>query len=534
VFVALGTLLFLYKLVGLGLPVFPTNPEGVWQVELLMSVRGRGRTVVKAALPSNDDHQVVFDETSSSDGLSLAIDHDGPGRTGVWTGRLDGTHRVVYSFRARLTGATYELPVAPFELDVPKSVADRYLASTPDTPAEASSVRRLLQELPLAPKDDPAGRLRELVAFVDHQVATAARGPSDALLTLNDREGSPEGKAALLVTLLRSAGLPARRVTGLALEERHSPEVVTWVECWMGEAWIPLSPTGDFFAERPQDLLQLRYGGSDLMEVGRRVKVDREVSALRERLGPRELANMMVPENRMFRGLSLYGLPLPAQKALRILLLLPLGALVVSVFRNLIGLRGFGTFMPILMGLAMRETSLPIGLFMLTVVIGVGVVARRLLEGLRLLVVPRISFLLCVVILCVMGLALAGDGFGSRDFFSGVVFPIIVLTMLIERFSLVLVEEGIRSAMNRTLASMAMAVVTYPIFRSTFAEHLMFGFPELVLVVMGWMVYIGGYMGFRVTDYLRFRVLAAGNGREEIPSEVFGLGPTPPTERTDA
>jgi len=54
------------------------------------------------------------------------------------------------------------------------------------------------------------------------------------------------------------------------------------------------------------------------------------------------------------------------------------------------------------------------------------------------------------------------------------------------------------------------ASAIHPIFRSPHAEYLMFSFPELVLVVMGILVWLGGYMGYRVADLIRFRELAAG------------------------
>lgn len=161
---------------------------------------------------------------------------------------------------------------------------------------------------------------------------------------------------------------------------------------------------------------------------------------------------------------------------------------------------------------------------MLGVVVCLGVVTRRFLEGLRLLLIPRLSFLLCVVILCVLGLALVGDGFGTRDFFAGVVFPIVVLTMLIERFSLVLAEEGFGESLRRTFHTVLVAVATYPLFTSTGAEHLMFGFPELVFVVMGLLVFIGGYTGFRLSDLIRFRLL--GGETEAIPLSTLEAPPS--------
>jgi hypothetical protein len=41
----------------------------------------------------------------------------------------------------------------------------------------------------------------------------------------------------------------------------------------------------------------------------------------------------------------------------------------------------------------------------------------------------------------------------------------------------------------------------------------MFSFPELILVVMGFLVWIGGYTGYRVMDLIRFRSFA--NSAEE-------------------
>jgi hypothetical protein len=81
--------------------------------------------------------------------------------------------------------------------------------------------------------------------------------------------------------------------------------------------------------------------------------------------------------------------------------------------------------------------------------------------------------------------------------------------MLIERFSVTIAEEGLREALVRLGNSTLVALCAYPLFRSTFTEHLMFGFPEVVIAVTGVLVMIGGYTGYRVTELRRFRSLAA-------------------------
>jgi hypothetical protein len=56
---------------------------------------------------------------------------------------------------------------------------------------------------------------------------------------------------------------------------------------------------------------------------------------------------------------SLFSLPAEFQETFRILLLVPIGALLVSALRNLVGFSTFGTFMPVLMALAFATRGLP-------------------------------------------------------------------------------------------------------------------------------------------------------------------------------
>jgi hypothetical protein len=145
---------------------------------------------------------------------------------------------------------------------------------------------------------------------------------------------------------------------------------------------------------------------------------------------------------------------------------------------------------------------------MVVAVIALGIASRLILQRLRLLLVPRLAILLCVVVLGVVGLALLGEGLGERDLAGAVLFPMVILTMLVERFSVTLEEEGARSAMVRAGYTVLVAVMVYPIFRSERAEHVMFSFPELVISLIGLLVLTGGYTGYRISDLIRFRALA--------------------------
>jgi hypothetical protein len=369
-------------------------------------------------------------------------------------------------------------------------------------------VKDLIESLRLpTPADQPA-RIRQLYSFVTHEIATVRSAGGDALLTLARREGNAEGKERLLVTLLRSAGMPARLVHGLELREGTAPEELLWVEAWVSERWVPMSSVQDFFETTPDDYIVLGRSNVPVVEATGVTAIGHRYQSLREHLRPDEIANLLAPDNAALAWLSLYRLPVAWQSVLRVLLLVPLGALVVATFRNLVGIMTYGTFMPVLIALALRGFPLYFGLALVAVVIALGYLARFGVERLRLLMVPRLSLVLCFVVLAVTLFALLGLETGLSGLFAGALLPIVILTMLIERVYITTSEEGFREAILRAFWSVLVASAIHPIFRSAHAEYLMFSFPELVIVVMGLLVWIGGYMGYRVSDLIRFRAFA--------------------------
>jgi hypothetical protein len=507
--VAVGLALFGTKTVRYGIPIAPTENLGPWQVELRISARGEGaRGSVRALLPSTEGGQVIFDERSSSDRLQFSIRERAGNRIGVWTGWLEDVHEVVYQFRVQSHAVTTPLPSQGPYPKPPRQLISVWGQPSPGIPSDAPPVAEAIENLqPPAETDQPA-RIRTLYSFVSHEIATVQSASSDALLTLSRREGNAEGKERLLVTLLRAAGIPARLVHGLELREGTAPEELLWAEAWVADSWVPMSAVHDFFETTPDNFIVLGRSNVPTVEATGVSAVGHRFQSLREHLRPDEIANLLAPDNRVFAWLSLYRLPVPWQSVLRVLLLVPLGALVVALFRNLIGITTYGTFMPVLIALALRGFPLGLGLALVGFVIVLGFLGRFALEKLRLLMVPRLSILLCLVVLAVTVLALTGQDTGLSSFFAGALLPIVILTMLIERVYITTSEEGAREALLRAFWSVGVAATIHPIFRNVHAEYLMFSFPELVLVVMGLLVWIGGYMGYRVTDLLRFRELA--------------------------
>ncbi len=502
---ALGLSIFAWKSLVLHLPVLPSDVENLWRVELEIEARGSGqRGSVRAALPASDGEQEVFDERQTSDRLVFTIRTEDAQRIGVWSGRFDGVHGISHEFRVQLAETPLPLPT-DLAQKPPRDVVEKNTGATGRYPVDAPEIKELVSNLAPPTPGDALGQMRVLLGYVTDEILTVATGSDDALLTLSAGEGSQLGKSRLLVALLRAAGFPARVAAGLQLREEKETRVVVWVEGWIGGRWISLSPVVGFFGSRPSDLLLLRSGTATLIDETGLDAVSSRYRVLRESLRAEEVASFMVPTNPLLAAVSLYRLPVATQSALRILLVFPIGALIIAIFRNLVGMRSFGTFMPLLISLALRELSLLLGLGLVASVIGLGILARLFLDRLQLLLVPRLCVLLCIVVLAITAQSLTGRAYEVRDLFASILFPVVILTMLIERFSITTAEEGLGSAVRRLASSTFIAICVYPIFRVQALEHVMFGFPELVISVMGLLVMIGGYTGYRAAELWRFR-----------------------------
>ena len=103
--------------------------------------------------------------------------------------------------------------------------------------------------------------------------------------------------------------------------------------------------------------------------------------------------------------------------------MIPLGALVVVVLRNLVGIRTSGTFMPVLIALTFLQTSLLTGVALFIIVVGVGLLLRSYLSQLNLLLVPRIAAVLVFVIIIYAAIGIMSVKLGWQSGLKVTLFP---------------------------------------------------------------------------------------------------------------
>ncbi|MCX7667168.1 MAG: hypothetical protein N2112_16675, partial [Gemmataceae bacterium] len=87
-------------------------------------------------------------------------------------------------------------------------------------------------------------------------------------------------------------------------------------------------------------------------------------------------------------------------------------------------------------------------------------------------------------------------------------FPLVILTGMIERFWLMEEEEGMRSSFWTLFHTVALAgAITLLISWETLRKQFLEG-PEAIGVVLAGQFLLGRYTGYRLTELYRFRSLA--------------------------
>jgi hypothetical protein len=316
--------------------------------------------------------------------------------------------------------------------------------------------------------------------------------------------------ARLVCALLRSRGVACQLVGGVRLEEEVRTHAFFWVEAWDGQRWVTLCPTHGVVKRRPVEYLAVFRGDYSLAKFQDCEDSDVLVTVEQREPPPLVEAQVIKRSPNVLDRISLATLPADSRQLVQWLLLLPIGALMVACFRNLVGVNTYGIFMPILLALAFRETHLLWGFFYLSMLVAVGVMVRWGLNRLKLLMIPRLATVLTVIVAMMIGLVLVGSRYGSHPALSVGLFPMVIMTTTVERFFVIQSEDGTAEALKESVTTALVVSCTYLLFRWMWLRQVLFVYPELLLVVVALLLLTGRYSGYRLMELRRFRWLAWG------------------------
>lgn len=492
--IMLGGLVFAYKVVRLGFPPLPHSTSEQWIIQARLEIHPlEGPVRASLMLPARPPGFIVSNENFVSRGFGLTVEEDLFRRQADWAIR-----------RLRESKSLY------YRASVIRDTADRRLAPSPD--------------FPLPPKlEEPwAGALKDLIEDVRAESADIESFAAEVLDRLNEpapdenvrlflsEVGSSLERAKLAQTLLAGARIPSLLVHGIQLAaDAQSAPFQAMLAVHNGDDWLLFDPeTGH--PGRPDDYLIWYRGEESLADVSGARLEDVKVSVKRRMESALDVATVRSElKDSLVSRISVLELPIQTQSVYEVLLLVPFGILVIVFLRNFVGLTSFGTFAPVLIALAFRETELLKGILLFIVIVSLGLLFRFYLERLRLLLVPRLAAVVTIVVLLMTTISIISNQIGAETGLSVSLFPMVIISMVIERMSIVWEERGGARAIREGLGSLAIAALAYLVMSLDVLAYWVTVFPEVNLIVLGLIIALGRYTGFRLTELSRFRQLAA-------------------------
>jgi hypothetical protein len=489
--------LFVYKSRVLGFPLAPQDRTQIWNIEAAVHF-DPGPAAVKATLrvPSLTPGYAILDENFISRGFGLSTQNSAAGREAQWAVRQANGPQTLY-YRALIYRD-------------PNRMAEDTTPPFPEPPKLDEASQIAMEGL----ITDVRRQSADVGSFTAELLAHINRGENDPYASLFLSKASTDSEKAQLATLiLAGAHIPARVAHGISLRAKAGKvEALPLLEVHDGVQWLYFNPR-TLARGLPEDFLIWWRGDVPIAEV-------QGASGLNVDLAVREnmLDSMVVAERRAERrgshavDFSMFVLPIATQAVYSVLLMIPVGALVIMLLRNFVGVKTFGTFMPVLVALAFRETRLLWGLVLFAVIVSLGLTIRFYLEKLRLLLVPRLTCVLTVVVLLMVFISVLCQKLEIQPGLSIALFPIVIISMTIERMSIVWEERGASEAVQEGTGSLLVAAVAYLVMGIRWLEHIVFVFPELLLLIIAAALLAGRYTGYRLLELRRFKALPMDAG----------------------
>jgi hypothetical protein len=479
-------------------------PDAEFQVQMQYSMDSfpaEKELFVKAYLPEVNQHQEILDPTAAFGGLSFSEQQlDQIGKRGEWRGHSTHPVNINYSFHYKGKALKYNIDkwlpsnIAVSEEVRPYLEPSEYIQSThPAIIAKANAIANTQSGL--------LSKVHVLFDYVNEMPSIKTSQLLDAVTTLEQNSASCNGKSRLLVALLRAIDIPARVVGGIILEDIEKRTSHLWVEAWLGGQWVNFDPLNGHFAYLPAHYLQLYKGDHYLIARTPDIVFDYQFNIKR-------IDYFQAPETAFLSLWPLLNQEDLSPALIKAILLLPLCALLIGIFRNVIGLKTIGVFLPALIAITLDSVGFFFGLAAFLAVMVVVAMLHFPLERWGILQTPKILIMLLGVVLCLVGMSSLGQMLGNSSLQSMLFFPIIILTIAAEKFAKTLAEEGVQDAVKLQLQTVLLVLICYCAYQADFTISFFLSFPEMYLFIIGVLLALGRWIGLRFTELFRFHFLA--------------------------
>ncbi|MCX6726864.1 MAG: hypothetical protein NTY75_03555 [Candidatus Shapirobacteria bacterium] len=194
-----------------------------------------------------------------------------------------------------------------------------------------------------------------------------------------------------------------------------------------------------------------------------------------------------------------------ASNTIVLLLMLPLVATIVSVLHYMVGLSGYGIFIPTMIAVVFLATGILGGVLLFATVLIVSIVSNYLLKRFKLHFWPARSINLLFISVGTFGLMIGTSYLELFDLSKISIFPVLFMVLLVEEFSRTQLAKSRKEAFSLTLGTLVLAVAGALLMGVREVQEWVIGQPELTLIVVLVVnLLVGSYTGIRLVEIKRF------------------------------
>lgn len=520
ILVGIGLFSIAYQVFVLKIPVQEDERGNYWTIDAKIDfyVRGSKPVRVQFFVPSEQNGYLRYIKSTDSllakdYGSSIEEDANGNQLLTLSSRRESGLQTLYY--RLALTQRD--------SLSTPKQIKGKtWRESIPLTEQQQVATKTLI--------DNIRQKSLDTATFITAAIKAVGDVKNDNVSLLLDNNKTIDNKVNVLELLLSQAHIPIQRVHTVRLIRGTNQKPELWIRSYIAPTvvksnsdknttkttttnnnigtWVYFNPeTGK--TGLPDDRIIWWVGDDELLSVdnGNQAKVTFSID--NSELAAKGIISQMANQKdaSSFITYSLYSLPIQVQETYNVMIMIPIGVLVILVLRNIIGLQTLGTFTPVLIALAFRETGLGFGICLFTIIVTLGLSVRSYLEHLKLQMLPRLSVVLTFVVVLIAAISLFSHKLGLEQGLSVTLFPMVILTMTIERLSITWEERGGTNAFKVGIGTLCAASLAYLVMKIPALVYFVFTFPGILLVLVGFMLAMGRYRGYRLTELRRFKAL---------------------------
>lgn len=193
------------------------------------------------------------------------------------------------------------------------------------------------------------------------------------------------------------------------------------------------------------------------------------------------------------------------QQDLLILLSTPVLILLITFSRQVIGLRGFGLFVPLFITYGLLELGFLSGMYLVISTIIIATIARYLLKQLRILYFPRIAFILSLTISSLLLIFLSASLFNFSFNFKSPILGMLAIVAFAERLAAVQIEQDLKTSIILTAETLFVSLAGFFLISSpSFQDLITNNYFAIIAVSLLLTLLLGRWSGLRILEYIKF------------------------------